>query len=137
MQTHALSPELYWLTITVLMTGLMWVPYILNRLAEKGALKAIWDPQGDTTTLVPWADRMMRAHQNAVENLVIFAPLVLALQIAGISSTATVSACVVYFSARLAHYIVFTLGIPLVRVLAFAAGVAAQVTLALALLGLI
>jgi len=137
MQTHALSPELYWLTITILMTGLMWVPYILNRLAEKGALKAIWDPQGDTTTLVPWADRMMRAHQNAVENLVIFAPLVLALQIAGISSTATVSACVVYFFARLAHYIVFTLGIPLVRVLAFAAGVAAQVTLALALLGLI
>ncbi len=137
MQTHTLSPELYWLTITTLMTGLMWVPYILNRLAEKGVLKATWDPQGDTTTRVPWADRMMRAHQNAVENLVIFAPLVLALQIAGISSEATVSACVVYFFARLAHYIVFTLGIPVVRVLTFAAGVAAQVTLALALLGLI
>ena len=137
MQTQTLSPELYWLTITALMTGLMWVPYILNRLAEKGALKATWDPQGDTTTRVPWADRMMRAHQNAVENLVIFAPLVLALQIAGISSAATVSACVVYFSARLVHYIVFTLGIPVVRVLAFAAGVAAQATLALALLGLI
>jgi uncharacterized MAPEG superfamily protein len=119
------------------MTGLMWVPYILNRLAEKGPLKATWDPQGDTATRVPWADRMMRAHQNAVENLVIFAPLVLALQIAGISSAATVSACVVYFFARLVHYIVFTLGIPVVRVLAFAAGVAAQVTLALALLGLI
>ena len=69
MQTHTLSPELYWLTITTLMTGLMWVPYILNRLAEKGPLKATWDPQGDTTTRGPWADRMMRAHQNAVENL--------------------------------------------------------------------
>ena len=137
MQTHTLSPELYWLTITTLMTGLMWVPYILNRLAEKGLLKATCDPQGDTTTRVPWADRMMRAHQNAVENLVIFAPLVLALQISGISSAATVSACVVYFFARLVHYIVFTLGIPVVRFLAFAAGVAAQVTLALALLGLI
>jgi uncharacterized MAPEG superfamily protein len=79
----------------------------------------------------------MRAHQNAVENLVIFAPLVLALQIAGISGAATVSACVVYFFARLGHYVVFTLGIPVVRVLAFVAGVAAQVTLALALLGLI
>jgi uncharacterized MAPEG superfamily protein len=68
---------------------------------------------------------------------VVFAPLVLALQIASISSTATISACVVYFFTRLAHYIVFTLGIPFVRVLTFAAGVAAQVTLALALLGLI
>ena len=45
MQTHTLSPELYWLTITTLMTGLMWVPYILNRLVEKGPLKATWDPQ--------------------------------------------------------------------------------------------
>ena len=109
MPTQTLSPELYWLTITTLMTGLMWVPYILNRLAEKGPLKATWDPQGDTTTRVPWADRMMRAHQNAVENLVIFAPLVLALQVAGISNAATINAGMVYFFARLAHYIVFTL----------------------------
>jgi len=135
MQT--LSPELYWLTLTTLMTGLMWVPYIMNRLIEKRPLKALWDPQGDTSTRVAWADRMMRAHQNAVENLAIFAPLVLALQMAGISSSITVTACVVYFFARLAHYVVFTLGIPVVRVLAFAVGVAAQITLALALLGLI
>jgi uncharacterized MAPEG superfamily protein len=135
MQT--LSPELYWLTLTTLMTGLMWVPYIMNRLIEKRPLKALWDPQGDTSTRVAWADRMMRAHQNAVENLAIFAPLVLALQMAGISSSITVTACVVYFFARLAHYVVFTLGIPVVRVLAFAVGVAAQITLALALLGFI
>jgi len=135
MQT--LSPELYWLTLTTLMTGLMWMPYIVNRLIEKRPLKAIWDPQGDTTTRVAWADRMMRAHQNAVENLVIFAPLVLALQVAGISSSTTVTACVVYFLARLAHYVVFTLGIPVLRVLMFAVGVAAQITLALALLGAI
>jgi uncharacterized MAPEG superfamily protein len=135
MQT--LSPELYWLTLTTLMTGLMWVPYIGNRLIEKRPLKALWDPQGDTSTRVAWADRMMRAHQNAVENLAIFAPLVLALQMAGISSSITVTACVVYFFARLAHYVVFALGIPVVRVLAFAVGVAAQITLALALLGLI
>jgi uncharacterized MAPEG superfamily protein len=80
---------------------------------------------------------MMHAHQNAVENLVIFAPLVLALQMAGISSSTTVTACVVYFFARLAHYVVFTLGIPVVRVLTFAVGVAAQITLALTPLGLI
>ena len=65
------------------------------------------------------------------------AELVLALQVAGISNAATINAGMVYFFARLAHYIVFTLGIPVVRVLAFAAGVAAQVTLALTLLGLI
>jgi hypothetical protein len=61
MQTQILSPELYWLTLTTLTTGLMWVPYVLNRLAEKGPLKVTWDPNGDTTTRVAWADRMMRA----------------------------------------------------------------------------
>ena len=137
MQTDMLSPELYWLTLTILMTGLMWVPYILNRLVEQGPLNALWDPQGETATRVPWADRMMRAHQNAVENLVIFAPLVLALQLAGIRSSLTVTACLVYFFARLTHYLVFTLGVPVVRILAFATGVVAQVILALALLGVV
>jgi len=137
MQTDTLSPELYWLTLTVLMTGLMWVPYILNRLVEQGPLVALCDPQGETATRVLWADRMMRAHQNAVENLVIFAPLVLALQLAGITSSVTVTACLVYFFARLTHYLVFTLGIPVVRTLAFATGVVAQITLALALLGVV
>lgn len=137
MQNDTLSPELYWLTLTVLMTGLMWVPYILNRLAEQGPLVALWDPHGETATRVPWAGRMMRAHQNAVENLVIFAPLVLALQLAGITSSVTVTACLGYFFSRLTHYVVFTLGVPVIRILAFAVGVVAQVTLALALLGLV
>jgi len=135
MQTHSLSPELYWLTLTVLMTGLMWVPYILNRMMELGAPDVLLDSHGITATRVPWADRMMRAHQNAVENLVIFAPLVLALQLAGISSPVTVTACIVYFFARLTHYVVFTLGVPVVRILAFSTGVVAQVVLALTLLG--
>jgi uncharacterized MAPEG superfamily protein len=43
----------------------------------------------------------------------------------------------VYFFTRLAHYVVFALGIPVVRVLTFAVGVAVQMTLAFALLGMI
>jgi uncharacterized MAPEG superfamily protein len=135
MPTTALTTELFWMTLTVLMTGLMWLPYILNRLVEQGFGNALWDPRGITATQVPWADRMMRAHQNAVENLVIFAPLVLALHGAGISNAATATACMVYFFARAAHYLVFTFGVPVLRVVTFAAGVAAQLTLAFVLLG--
>ena len=29
-----LTPELYWLVLTILMTGLFWVPYILQRILE-------------------------------------------------------------------------------------------------------
>ena len=137
MPTTLLTTELFWMTTTVPMTGLMWVPYILNRLLERGVGTALWDPEGTTETTARWAARMMRAHQNAVENLVIFTPLVLGLHAAGISNAITATACMVYFFARAARYLVFTFGVPLLRVVTFAVGVAAQVTLALALLGVI
>ena len=58
-----LTPELYWLVLTTVMTGLFWIPYILQRIAENGALPALLDPQGLTHMDAPWAQRMMRAHQ--------------------------------------------------------------------------
>ncbi len=133
MPMHTLNSELYWLTLTVIMTGLMWLPYIVNRVIEIGLGTAIWDPQGITQTKVTWADRMMRAHANAVENMVIFIPLVLIVQLAGLNNSTTALACALYFYARLAHVIVFTLGIPLLRIPAFMAGVIAQAMLALSI----
>lgn len=132
-----MTPELFWLVLTVFMTSLMWVPYIINRIVENGPRNALLDPQGRTETRVPWADRMMRAHRNAVENLVIFAPLVLVLHVAGISTYATATACAVYFLARAAHFVIYTLGIPVLRTLAFAVGFAAQMVLVAALFKLV
>ena len=76
----------------------------------------------------------MKAHSNAVENLVIFAALVLAAHAAGISNSATATACVVYFWARVVHVLAYTFAIPWVRTLAFAVGFFAQATLAWQLL---
>ena len=128
-----LTPELLWLAATVTMTALMWVPYILNRMKERGVWTALWDPQGETRADAQWADRMMRAHRNAVENLVVFAPLVLALHAVEISTAATAAASTIYFFARAAHYVIFTLGLPLFRVVAFLIGFACQMVLAAAL----
>ena len=79
----------------------------------------------------------MRAHANAVENLVIFAPLVLALQVFGISTATTATACIVYFFARAAHIVFYTFGVPLLRTVVFIVGVACQIALALTLLNVI
>jgi len=133
---HAiLSSDLYWLTLTVLMTAFFWLPYILNRMLEQGVLNALWDPHGRTESKRQWAQRMMQAHDNAVENLVIFAPLVILIQITGLNSTTTATACMVYFFARLTHYLVFSLAIPLLRVVSFLTGFGAQIVLAMVLLG--
>jgi uncharacterized MAPEG superfamily protein len=128
-----MTPELFWLSLTVILTGLLWVPYILNRLLVRGLLGAMANPTRDAKPHAPWATRLMFSHDNAVENLVIFAPLVLILAQLDYSTKWTVYACAVYFWARVAHLIVYTLGLPVFRTLAFTVGFLAQVVLALAI----
>jgi uncharacterized MAPEG superfamily protein len=130
-----LSTELLWLTLTILMTALIWVPYIINRMREHGPWPALWNPQPDTRPKAPWAERLMRAHANAVENLVVFAPLVLAVQATGSGTAATAAACGIYFFVRLAHMLLYAFAVPLLRSVAFLVGVACQMTLGLTLLG--
>lgn len=118
------------------MTSLFWIPYIINRMLEQGIFTALWDRFGRTDTQKAWPTRMMQAHANAVENLVIFAPLVILIQITASNSTTTATACMVYFFARLVHYFVFTFAVPLLRVVSFILGFAMQAVLAITLLGI-
>lgn len=129
-----MTTELYWLVLSIFLTSLLWVPYILNRLFEQGILTALWDPDGETSTLVPWAKRLMSAHVNAVENLVVFAPLVIVAHILGVSTEMTELAAIVYFYSRLAHAVLFTLRTPVLRIVAFFGGFFAQMTMVIALL---
>jgi len=131
-----MSEELYWLTVTALMTAIFWVPYILNRFMEMGVIPALSNPNADPSPDAPWAKRMMNAHMNAVENLVVFAPLAIAVHISGVGTALTASAAMVYFWARLAHFIVYTVGIPYLRTVTFFIGFVCQLTLGHAALGI-
>lgn len=130
-----MTTELYWLTLTVLMTALFWLPYILDRLAVRGIVPALADtrPEGGGPHSL-WAQRAIRAHTNAVENLAIFVPAVLVAHLLNISTPATRMAVVVYFIARLIHFIVYTAGVPVARTLAFAVGWGAQMVILLSIL---
>ena len=128
-----MTPELFWLTLTVILTGLLWIPYILNRCQVRGLGGAMANPVPGDKPHAAWATRLMFAHDNAVENLIIFAPLVLILNDIDYSSKWTVYASAVYFWARVAHIFVYTLGLPVFRTLAFTVGFLAQAVLALAI----
>ena len=39
-----MSRELFWLVLTVAMTGLFWVPYILDRIMVRGLVGAMANP---------------------------------------------------------------------------------------------
>lgn len=133
---QALSPELYWLTLTALMTATFWIPYILQLVAQMRIGPALWDRYHETPHEARWAQRGKRAHINAVENLAVFAPLVLMLHEIGYSTPTTVTATKIYFFARAAHYVIYVLAVPVLRTLSFFVGFLMQVTLAFALLGL-
>lgn len=115
-----MTSELMSLTWVVALTAILWVPYILNMIMVRGLVDAVGYPD-NPKPLALWASRMKKAHTNAVENLVVFAALVLTLNAAGISTATTVLACNLYFWARLIHIAVYTFGIPWLRTLAFVA----------------
>jgi uncharacterized MAPEG superfamily protein len=128
-----MKTELMYLIWVTVLTGLLWVPYILDRIAVWGLTDTVGYPANPKPQSA-WAARLMKAHSNAVENLVVFAALVLAAHAAGISNSATVMACMVYFWARVVHVAAYTFALPWVRTLAFAVGFFAQATLAWQLL---
>ncbi len=128
-----MSRELFWLTMTVILTGVLWVPYIIDRIMVRGLMKTLDNPSPKDTPQSPWAQRLYFAHTNAVDNLIVFAPLVLILDSLGRSTQTTAIACAVYFWARLAHAIVYALGVPVLRTLAFAVGFIAQAVLVFAI----
>lgn len=124
-----MKTELTYLVWVTSLTAVMWIPYILDRIMKWGLMDAVGYPENPKPQS-PWAVRMKKAHENAVENLVIFATLVLALQVVGVSNEATAMACVVYFWARFVHFLAYTFKIPWVRTLAFVVGFGSQVALA-------
>jgi uncharacterized MAPEG superfamily protein len=132
-----MTRELFWLTLTVIFTGLLWIPYIINRCQVRGLGGTMANPSRTDKPQAEWANRLMFAHDNAVENLVILAPLVLILNAIDYSTKWTVLACAVYFWSRVAHLIFYTLGIPVLRTLAFTVGFLAQAVLVLGIFQLL
>ena len=130
-----LTPELYALTLVASATVLMWIPYILARIVTRGLVPALSNPDPSYPPDPAWAERARSAHANAIENLAVFAPLVLVAALIGVSTPATVLAAKLYLAARLVHYVVYAAGIPVLRTLAFVVGVGATLVFAAALLG--
>ena len=124
-----MNTELLYLALVVAFTGLLWVPYILDRLAVRGLNDAVGYPENPKPQS-PWAQRLLKAHANAVENLVIFAPLVLLAHATGLTGSSIGTAAIVYFWARVVHAAAYTFAVPWVRTLAFAVGFFAQALIA-------
>jgi uncharacterized MAPEG superfamily protein len=121
--------EIQYLVYVTAFTGLLWIPYVLDRFVTWGIADTVGYP-AQPKPQSPWAERLMKAHRNAVENLVVFAALVLAAQAAAVSNGAIAGAAVLYFWARVVHAAAYTFAVPWLRTLGFVGGFAAQAAIA-------
>jgi uncharacterized MAPEG superfamily protein len=124
-----MKTELLYLTYVTAFTGLLWVPYILNRIFVRGVMETMgYDENPEPHA--PWAQRLMKAHLNAVENLVVFGILILIANSQNISNDCIAITAIVFFWTRIVHALSYTFAIPGVRTVAFVIGFVAQATVA-------
>jgi uncharacterized MAPEG superfamily protein len=128
-----MKTELFYLALVTAFTGLLWVPYILDRMAVRGLIDTVGYPESPKPQSA-WAQRLIKAHANAVENLVVFATLVLLANVVGLANPIIGTAAIVYFWARVIHAISYIFALPWARTLAFTVGFFAQATVAWQLL---
>ena len=128
-----MKTELWYLALVTAFTGLLWFPYIIDRTLVWGLPDTVGYP-ADPKPQSGWAQRLKKAHANAIENLVVFATLVLVANAAGVTGNAVATAAMVYFWARVVHAVAYTAAWPWVRTLAFTAAWVACVVIAWQLL---
>jgi uncharacterized MAPEG superfamily protein len=132
-----MTPELYWLTLSIASIGLLWIPYLLQLIVQLGVVDAFWDPTGAHPHDAKWALRAKRAHYNAIENIAVFAPLTIMVVMLGLNDTLTATTALVYFVVRLAHYFIYIAALPVIRSVAFFIGFVCQIVMAGRLLGVV
>lgn len=93
---------------------------------------------GNQHDIAPWSganDRLNRAIRNLIEALAIYAPIAVTVQMLGQTNDISALGAEIFLIARVVHALVYVLGIPWVRTLAWFAGVAGIVLVASPLLG--
>jgi uncharacterized MAPEG superfamily protein len=131
-----MTTELFYLLLTALLTGVLWIPVVIGYVLSRGLLKPSDYKVAPTSPLPDWVNRANRAHMNAVENLAPFATVVLIAHAVGVSTSITEISAAVYFYARAAHAAIHISGFGLfmARTVIFTVAWVAFVTFAIELL---
>ena len=115
---NELSPELTFLLWAVALTFIQLIISLLGATQQHG-LTALAGNRENIGSTSGWAGRAQRAHRNMLENLVLFAILVIVAHIAGISNELTVLGAQLFFWGRLAYSLIYVVGIAWLRTAAF------------------
>jgi len=109
-----MKPEMMLLLWAVLLTVVQAVVAVQGAMMQVG-LPALAGNREGMPEIRGWAGRAARAHRNMIENLVLFAALVLVAVAAGRTNDMTLLGAQIFFWARLAYALVYIAGIPWLR----------------------
>ena len=127
-----MSVELTMLTYSVILAFLLIMIPANLRIMQYGLAAGVGN-RDEPRPLSGWGARSDRASANMLENLPLFAILVLVAHAAGVSNANTVMGAQLFFLGRLAHAVIYILGIAWLRTLAYLVAVAGMVMVAYAL----
>ncbi|MGD2131989.1 MAG: MAPEG family protein [Maricaulaceae bacterium] len=129
-----MTTDLFYLTLSAILAALLWMPYIVSTIALKGLLSPA-DYKAPLAREHPaWWTRLKRCHENMLESFAPFAALVLVAHLTETANQTTAVAAMVYFWGRVAHFILYALGVPFGRTAAFAVSWAATIVIAVQIL---
>jgi uncharacterized MAPEG superfamily protein len=81
-----------------------------------------------------WAARAQRAHKNMLENIVLFAILVLATKITGTSNELTILGAQLFFWGRVAFFVIYVIGVPWIRTVSWGTSIVGLILIFLELI---
>jgi uncharacterized MAPEG superfamily protein len=124
-----MSPDLNYLLMSVVLT---FVQVLIAAAAANQVvgLNTLAGNRDGLPTLSGFAGRARRAHLNMLENMVLFTALVLIAAVANKANATTATGALIFFWARLAYAVIYLIGIPWLRTLAWAVAVIGMVMIA-------
>ena len=128
-----MSPDLYYLLLSVILCFVQMLVAATGANTQVGLPVLAGNREG-LPEIVGWPGRARRAHLNMIENLVLFAALVLIAAAAGKANATTAMGAMIFFWARLAYALIYLIGIPWLRTLAWLIGVIGMAMIAWVLL---
>ncbi len=109
-----MRPELSLLVWAVVLTFVQMLIAMQGMTMQVGLPKLAGNREG-LPEFKGWAGRAVRAHLNMLENLVLFAALVLVAVISNKANATTLLGAQIFFWARVAHAAIYLAGIPWLR----------------------
>jgi len=128
-----MKPELSLLLWAVVLTLVQAVVAVHGALMQVGLAKLAGNRDG-MPEIGGWGGRAARAHRNMLENLVLFAALVLVAALADKTNAMTLLGAQIFLYARILYALVYIAGLPWVRTAVWGVSVAGLVLIFLQLI---